>query len=994
MRRLMKDKLWLVLAVAAGCAVAAPAAYAQGGTVEGHLREKATGAPVPQGRVEIVGTLLAAYSDDSGFYRIRRVPAGAHTVRAIRVGFQATTGSAQVEGAGTSTVDLVLAAAPNILSTEVITATGQQVESRSSGNATSDIRTDSVPVVAVTNFSTLLESRAAGVVVNEAGGTTGTGSRIRIRGENSVSLANDPLLIIDGQRVVNDAQSGSIDVGGQFHSRFDDLKPEDIEDVQVFKGPAATGLFGVGAASGAIVVTTKHGAAGRTTWQVFGEDGTLGNISSFPANYNTIAGGAQSFCFLFVKATGGCNDPVVHFSPLMTHSPFRTGHRQQFGGSVSGGTDVHSYYVSADYQQETGVYINNALTKENFRGNFVVRPNSATDITVSAGYLNSDGRLPQNDNNILGYLGDGLLGSAIDDANQGYIGIGPAQGQAINTGQDIQRLTPSVTANWRPLGWLTVTGTGGFDFANKDDNQLIPPGIVQFADDPLGNRTRNRIADHNYTGSLSAAAKYDITSSLSGTSIVGTQLIRELTSGNLAFGKNLNSGTTSLSGTVQEFAVSESNVDNRTVSAFATQGLAWRDRVFGNIGIRTDRNSAFGSNTGAAYYPTAQLAWVISDESFFPKNRVLTALKLRGAYGQSGLRPNFIDALTSFTPTAYRIASTQQTPGVSPNSLTSATNYLGNPNLKPERTTEGEGGFDASFANDRITFGATYFAKASSDELIARPIIPSGGTAGLQFINVGEVTNKGLELQLQAQILDSRSVSAALNLSYATLANKLVKLAPGLSPIFFGLGGNTQEVVPGQQLGVYTDFPYTYKDVNHDGAIEPGEITYGLNKAFAGNDIPTRTASVAPHISIFRWINFSALFDYRGGNRLYNSTEQFRCGVFANCKADYVAGTPLKDQAAAVANLVNGNNWGYFQDATFWKWREASLSITLPQSIASKAGAFGATLTIAERNIKTWTRYPGIDPEVNSSGQTNLSVSDFLTQPLVRYFVARLTLSF
>ena len=211
-----------------------PAVAAAQATITGRVIDRATQQGIPSAQVLIVGTQRGAVTGDQGQFQIRGVPAGQHQLRAVRIGYVADTRTVDVPATGTVTADFALEVTARQLDQVTVTATGQQQLKRESGANTGTIAVEEVPLSAVKSASQLLNGRVAGVTVQQGGGTTGAGSRIRIRGSNSVSLSNDPLVVVDGIRVNNNQSSGTIDVGGQAISRFDDLNPEEIESVVLY----------------------------------------------------------------------------------------------------------------------------------------------------------------------------------------------------------------------------------------------------------------------------------------------------------------------------------------------------------------------------------------------------------------------------------------------------------------------------------------------------------------------------------------------------------------------------------------------------------------------------------------------------------------------------------------------------------------------------------------------------------------------------------------
>jgi hypothetical protein len=186
----------------------------------------------------------------------------------------------------------------------------------------------------------------------------------------------------------------------------------------------------------------------------------------------------------------------------------------------------------------------------------------------------------------------------------------------------------------------------------------------------------------------------------------------------------------------------------------------------------------------------------------------------------------------------------------------------------------------------------------------------------------------------------------------------------------------------------------SYNDANHNGVIEYNEYTVGDTAVYLGNPLPQREISFNTTFLLYKFVKLYALVDHKGGFYNYNATEDFRCGTFVNCEALYVPGSPLRKQAAALADLIDGTVGGYIEKADFVKLREVAITLLAPSEWARRAHTRELSLTLSGRNLHTWTRYSGFDPEVLSSTTGNFSQSDFLTQPPVRYYTVRLDANF
>ena len=978
------------------------------GTVTGRITEVNSQRPLSDVQVRVVGTQRGGITNDQGDYRITGIALGAIQVRAQRIGYTPVTQSVTVNAGTPATLNLVLSPTAIQIDEVVVTATGESQRKRESGNTIATITPTSEQLATATNIADVLQASAPGVYVNSPGGTLGSANRIRIRGASSLSLSNEPLLIVDGVRASNEINgTGSIGVGGQTTSRLNDINPDDIEAIEVIKGPAASALYGTAGANGVIQIRTKRGRSGKAKWTLTAEGGRQEDVQAYPANYTqvgtTTAGARTTGCTLDAQSRRVCTanpDSLVSWNPLEQASPFITGKTNSLGASVSGGGDVASYFVSADVDNDQGIYEPNHFRRWSTRLNLTSQFRDNISAQLSTSYVGSRLEFPQNDNNTLGILGGGLLGSAFDDpVGRGYITGQTVQDlYAIDVRENVERFVGSAPIVWQVNKWLTANGTAGVDFFDRRNRQTIPPGKVNFGALPEGQRNANNADIWNYTANGSATATFDIKPTLRSTTTGGVQFTREYIEGVRAQGAKLLGGTGSLQGAAARFVVGETNTDNRTFGGLISEQIAWRDRLFFTAAVRTDRNSAFGQDFGFVTYPAASLSYVISDEDFFPKMDFLSSLRLRTAYGESGKQPNFRDAITFFNTQTITVAGADQ-PGIT-------VGGTGNLDLKPEVSREIEGGFEAAFFGSRAGLELTYYQKTSQDLLIARPLPPSLGLTQTQFDNLGESENKGWEVMLRGQVLDLQNAKLEVTATYAGNKTKLTdigRLSTGekISPIVFGV----QRHVEGYPLGGYWDESLKYSDKNGDGIITrvncPGQAQVAGGPecemevgalSYLGQPLPTNEISVSPRLQLYNWLQLSALIDYKGGFKVFNNTERFRCN-FGNCPAAYLANAPLEDQAANLGQAMN-TDAGYVEDGSFTKLREIAATLTLPQAWANRMRTESLTLTLAGRNLATWTGYKGFDPEVNSQPGSNFGTSDFLTQPPLRMFSARISIGF
>jgi len=1016
-RQRLAGALVPILAAAALCAPAR--ADAQRGVISGQITDQATGAALEAARIVLTGTTRIETSNREGRYTIRGVAPGSYQLRVLRLGYRPEVQTVSMADGETVTLDFAMTAAPVQLDEIVSTATGEQ-RKLEIANAISTIDVAAVAELQpITEFTNLISGRAPGVQVLKSGGTTGTGTRIRIRGSNSVSLSNEPLYYIDGVRSESSALSSTLDIGGfgsgigAGPSRINDLNPDDLDDIEIVKGPAAATLYGIQASNGVVRITTKHGNPGPARWNLFSELGGVTDNNTYPLNYNGRDANNpdfDGFCILQFELDGLCTQTSVDvYSPLENKAtrPLKTGFRQQHGISVSGGGDVGTYYLSAGYESEDGVFRLPRFEEDSIRQllgsvpNTQIRPNALerlslranltgnlaknADVSAELGYISSNSRFIENDNSFLTITGSGEASGFPPDINRGWYFI-PAELFAEQAKQGTERFTGALTGHWRPSGWLTTRATFGYDIVNRNDVQFFPTGqVADYLDNRAGVLIDNRFQISQTTVDLGGTARFQLSPSVGSKTSVGGQFFRDLASGTFASGRGLTAGSETIAGAANT-AASQATVEARSAGAYVEEEVAFNDRLFVTGALRFDDNSAFGKDFNATTYPKASVSWLMSDEPFFSRESFINTLRFRAALGVSGQQPGTTDALRFFNPTAGRkegAATTGVTVG-----------NLGNPNLKPERSREFEIGADAGFFKDRVTLELTYYNKRTRDALILRPVAGSLGSAGSQFFNLGKVKNSGWEIAIDTRIIDKPAFAWDLTVSGSTTKNRVQELGAGVDEIDVGF---YQQHRVGYPLGGFWSRRLLgYDDANGDGIIDATEFTVSDTLEFRGSALPTKELSVNTALTLFNGrIRLGSQLDYRGGHLVDNSIENFRCTPVLNCRGLVDRTAPLEEQAKAAAVLnVGANEFAFLEPGWFIKLREVSLTFFAPDTWAHAFRADRLSFTLAGRNLGTITDYSGVDPEVNAFGQENFSSSDFESQPQVTYWTARLNIGF
>lgn len=312
----------------------------------------------------------------------------------------------------------------------------------------------------------------------------------------------------------------------------------------------------------------------------------------------------------------------------------------------------------------------------------------------------------------------------------------------------------------------------------------------------------------------------------------------------------------------------------------------------------------------------------------------------------------------------------------------------------------------------RLGLDVTAFSKKTSDLLVARTLAPSLGATNTAFANLSEMTNKGIEILITGKPVERENISWEGSFAFTGLKNRLVELGEGISPIIFGFS-SSQRHKGGNPAGAYFQRPYTFRDVDGNGIISRVncptvggtanpqlaggplcEIFVQDSLAYMGQPNPTIELNIQQTVTIMKYIAVNVLVQHRQGNRIFNATDEFRCG-FNTCEELNNRSASLEDQARALSRSM-GTVAGFIDSGKFTRLSEVSLTLTAPQAWVSKLGtrAQNVSLTIGGRNLALWSNYRGFDPEVNANGGANFTTSDFLTQPPTRQWSTRLNINF
>ncbi len=979
-------------------------------TVSGQVTDSLSKRPLTGAEVSVVsegGTLAgSARTGENGRYSIVTTSVGLTTVRVRLVGYAQDSRRVTLRAGESYTANFELHERTAQLDQIVVTGTAGVTQRRAIGNVVSTVDASKVLETApARSVEQLLGARTPGLIVLPATGQVGTGAQLRVRGASSLSLSNDPLVFIDGIRMDASTARGPGQRGGAGASRLNDINPQDIESIEVIKGPAASTLYGTEASNGVIQIITKRGKVGRPKF-----DFTTRQGNNWLANPEGRSG------VLWARNPAGELFNVNLYQYEKDNGAgaiFNAGRNQGYNANLSGGTDASRYFLSLGYDDDVGIVPWNYDKKFSGRVNADIAAGSTLRLSGSIGFVRARTRLAQPAIDVDPFSqvvwGNPLT---LTSTRRGFQASPPESWSTVESRADVDRTTLSLRANYAPKPWFTHRFTTGLDIGSEN-NFLLYPRQPLGANDVLGsnglgtknvNRNLRTVLTLDYAGSL----KYNLSDDINMTSSFGLQHYRNELSGIGASAITFPAGPiTTVSGGATR-AGTEDYFANASVGMFVQQEAAWRNRVFLTAAVRSDDNSSFGKDFSAIYYPKFSASWVISEESWF-KLPFTESLRLRSALGASGTQPGTFDAARLYDPSV----GYQNAPGLIPASF-------GNPTLRPERSTEFEGGFEATMFDGRAQIEYTRYSRNITDAIVNAPIPPSAGFPGSQVINVGRVSGWGNELGITYNVLRGNTVEWELGTQWSSNRNRIEDMG-ATQFLTVGGGGQAQNRVG---FGIADIFMYKVRSATLDpnGNVLASVCDGGTGKAGlmqGGADVPCATAprvfwghtqptwqfGVNSTLTLRKNLRLYARIDGNGGNVQSNTEIRARHNQ-GTTQAVILRNDPLLQVYRAIEADAPGT-----YKAGFMRLRELSATYTLSPRWVRSIGAAAASLSVAGRNLTMlWTEQHGWntsrdgqitvdvanmtvwDPEIRAVGQLSNGYQTIL--PPTASFVTTLRLTF
>lgn len=1069
-------KQLLLNAILLLCSVAI---FAQTRTVSGSVKD-ANGQVIPYASILIKGTSTGTTANVDGKFKIDVKEGQSLIVSAAGLGEQ------ELKIGSAATYDVILQPQGN-LEEVVVTALGVRRNKSDLGYAAQTLNADAISKASQTDALKALSGKVAGVQITSSTGTPGGASYIQLRGANSITGNNQPLFVIDGVPIDNgqnysgDPADGTNNVlfGTTNTNRGADINPNDIESITVLKGPAAAALYGIGAANGAIIITTKSGKEGRMLVEFSSTvsfdkvnrypglqnqwvKGSGGAIGTFPSS-NRYSWGAKADTLFW---TGEPNDFDVHGKLVGKSDPrakipfvpydnmrifFRTAPSVTNSISFSGGNEIATYRMGYTnlYQKSivpTQSYQRNSLS---FAGSLKI--SEKIKASTSLNYTRSNSTQPQNGSNTSGIM-LGLTRTPInfDNSNgatdpkdpkaylfpvgsdyaglqrayrfNGELGIYDNPFWTINKtpfSTDLNRLIGNVQLDYNIGGGFSALYRLGTDIYQDNRHQYYDVGSSTLSD--------GRIFYDRYTfTSLNSDLILAYSKKFSDNFKFDGKI------GNNFYSTELNEIYTQGDGLV---ASDFDNMDNATVvksSNFVTPyrrsamyfdlNFDYASLLFLEITGRNDWSSTLPPDKKSFFYPSANLGFVFTQLNGL-KSNILNYGKLRLSAAQVGKdAPAF--ALNGYYTKAtfsdgYTSGITYPNDGVAGFGRVTT---LGNPDLKPEKTTSYEVGLNLQFFNNRLGLDATAYYSKGQDLIVSAPLASTTGYTS-QVINSGSIETKGIELQLTATPVLSTHFRWDAFVNFSSYKNKILKLAEGVEQIDLnGFTGTTISQIAG--YGAASIFGYGYeRDSKGNIVVEDraGDAQYypiaPAVQKFLGNTNPKFLLGFGNTFT-YKGLSLYALFDWKHGGMMWNGTRGSLSAIgtsdntnnrgqmylfegvlgHLNSTGELVhdaGGNEAPGAGAANKNAVplneawylgNGGGFGnlneaFIEDASYVKLREANVSYDISKLLSGRRFINGASFGVFVRNIIAWTPYKGIDPETSLTGATSAQGMDYFNMP-------------
>jgi len=1035
-------------------------AWAQTRLIVGTVKSGKDQSSLANVSVTVKGTNISTFSDNEGRYAIN-APQSAKQIVFLLNNYKSLTADIP---SGSDQLDVVMEEDPVGMSTVTITALGISRQQRALGYATQNVSGKEIAGSGEQNVVQAISSKVAGAFVQGSGGTPGASAKIILRGNATFNGNNQPLMVVDGVPIDNStSQTTAGDYpfnmnlqGVNQSNRGVDINPDDVESINVLKGPAAAALYGVRGANGAIIITTKRGKAGRggknfsATFSSSVEWSKVNKLPEIQMTYGQGAtGGGRSIDSAGVrKAYAGVVPPGWTIVDAGTSNPgtpaswgpkvanpidnmkdfFQTGVAYNNNFSINAGGERTTVRASIGNLRQSGIVPNTEFKRTSVRVNTDTRLTNKISFGSSINFINSGGIRAQNGSNLSGVMLS-ILRSPVDfnlrggqgedfwknpdGSNYTYLPFydNPYWSCYENPfTDDVNRILGNTYITYRPLDWIDVTYRVGIDQYTDTRKQIFAVGSNQPDNAPGGEINENIQRYKEFYSDLLITARRELNEDLNLNVILGNNLNNRFSSDQFLRGRDLAIPDFYNLSNASNLYASSGTGRVKTAAMYLNAELAYKSMLYLNVTGRNEWASTFGTAKSSFFYPSANASFVFTEA--IGSNNILSYGKMRIAYAQAGINPPAYATRTYFTQPTFTDGFTSglNFPYLGMNGF-GQSNGLGNSALEPERNTGMEIGFDLRFLKGRATLDVTLYNQKSTNIILGMPLAPSTGYSSV-VQNAGEMQNKGIELVIGATPVKTDKFSWDINLNWASNRNEVLKLAPGVDEISTeaAFASNGSYAIVGEPYGVIYGTKWRRN--------EAGELLIGANglplvdpkRGRIGSPYPKWYGGLRNTLS-YKGVNLTFLWDVREGGEIWNGTwgRMMQLGRTKESEArdrEYLIegvrasdGQPntRKISAYDYFRTFKGDAGSYasenaIQDGSWVRLRELGISYNV--KVGSKF-LQSVDLGITGKNVLLFTDYTGVDPETSLTGAgSNIGGFDYFNNPGMKSWIANVKFNF
>jgi len=1023
----------------------ATGAYAQQ-TVTGRITSSSTGESLPAATIKIAGTSTGSLTDIDGNYSIRilspddalEISYIGYVMQNIKVGDQ-------------KVINVALVQNMQVLEGVMVTAMGIKAEKKSIGYAAQQVDGGDLSNAKTGNIVNALSSKVAGLEVISSSGTPGSSSSITIRGRSSLRAGgNSPLFVVDGIPIDNSYEGSYV---YDYANRAIDLNSDDIESVSVLKGASAAALYGIRAANGAILVTTKSGKTKNGIKKSISIKTSLGfdKVNKLPekqtmyaqgsngiySNTSNLSWGPLMDTLRYDGATDypkdkngrivGMSDPSAtdkHAIAYPVDNFFETAITSNTYLNMSGNTDYGSYMFSAGHLDQAGVVPLSNFKRTNVKVAGDAKLTDKFKISGTANYSKSLSNLTQKGSNLsavmVGLMRNtpsfDLTNGTSDPVNDPTAYMFPDGTQrmyysqydnpywSINKNQatsDVNRIIGNTQLDYQIFSWFNAMYRLGIDYYTERRNSFFDNNS---SDTPNGYVTASTYNFSGINSDLVLSAEKELNKNLKMNILAGHNYYIKETYTNSQRGDSLIlPNFYDLSNT----AVTSGN-DNQTaykiVGVYFDVKFSYKGFLYFNTTGRNDWSSTLSKGNNSFFYPSVNASFIFSDAFGLDQGKFFNYGKIRASWAEVGndapiySLQNYYSAILG---------------GISGQTSFATERTIGNVDLKPETTRSSEVGLDLRFLGNKLGVDLAVYQSKSIGQIVSVPVAYATGFDHM-LMNAGEITNTGIEAQISVTPVDRKGFVWDMMFNFTHNKNMVVDLPEGVPLLDFettGISSTRSVAIEGQPYGVLYGTRYLRNEAGQIIISNNGYPLVDVLPGVIGDPNPDFMLGIRNTFN-YKGFQLTFLFDIKQGGDVYNGTKNvmYSMGtskITENRDEDFVfpgvnvnTGEPNtvvikrnRDYYASQGGLA-GLSEAAIEDGSYVRLRELGFTYSMPAKWLSKTLFKGIDLGINSRNLLLWTKYSGIDPETNLSGVSNSLGRDYFNMPNTKSVEFSVQLSF